>query len=75
MKAARLVLLLALLAACGGGGGGGRPVAADGALPSGKGEKRGLVLVEGEPEQTPSDASGDGTTTPEIVKSVEADKL
>lgn len=72
MKATRLALLMALIVACGGGAGG-RPEAADGALPTGKGEKRGLVLVEGEPEQTPSDGAGDGTTTPEIVKSVEAD--
>lgn len=69
---ANLVWLALLAVACGGGAG--RPMAADGPLPTGKGEKRGLVLVEGEPEDTPTAAVGDGTTTPEIVNSVEADK-
>lgn len=72
MKALTLSCVGLLLLACGGGAG--RPAAADGPLPSGKGEKRGLVLVEGEPEEAPSTPPGDGTTTPEIVKSVEADK-
>ncbi len=63
-----------LLVACGGGASHGAE--ADGPLPSGKGPQRGLVLVEGESEEpAPSPPpSGDGTSTPEIVESVEADR-
>ena len=72
MKALAFSCVAWLMIACGGGAG--RPVAADGPMPTGKGEKRGLVLVEGEPEPAPTSAPGDGTSTPEIVQSVEADK-
>lgn len=70
-----IVLSLAWLPlACGGGAGHGAE--ADGPPPSGKGTERGLVLVEGEPEADPAAQTppGDGTTTPEIVKSVEKDQ-
>jgi DMSO/TMAO reductase YedYZ molybdopterin-dependent catalytic subunit len=74
----RLTLLAALgvgLVACGGAGVAGQAAPADGPPPSGKAQQRALVLVEGESEATAAEAPpGDGTTTPEIVRSVEKDQ-
>lgn len=76
MKPIHLLLLClsCLSAACGGGAAHGAE--ADGPPPSGKGTERGLVLVEGEPEGEAAAQApvGDGTTTPEVVKSVEKDQ-
>lgn len=66
---------LAVCAACGGGAGHGAD--ADGPLPKGQHRERGLVLVEeGEEDAKDSEpgAKGDGTTTTEIVESVERDQ-
>jgi hypothetical protein len=69
----RAAVLLALAAvACGGGAG--RANAADGPLPSGNSSRRSLELEE-QPEAPAAEAPpGDGTSTPEIVKSVEKDQ-
>ncbi len=69
-----LVLPLAFVVA-GCGGGAGHAAAADGPPPSGKSAERGLELVEGDAEAEPAAAPpADGTTTPEIVKSVDKDR-
>jgi hypothetical protein len=67
---------LALVAAAGcGGSPAGRAAEADGPRPSGKGPRRALVLVEEPPPaKPPPSKSGDGTTTKEIVESVERDR-
>ncbi|HEX2735123.1 MAG TPA: hypothetical protein VHM70_26135 [Polyangiaceae bacterium] len=75
-KTLAVTSLVTLCAACGGGAGGnGEPATADGPLPSGSGTARGLVLVTENPEAQKNDSQqGDGTSTPEIVDSVERDK-
>lgn len=61
-----------LTVACGGGAG--RAAPADGPPPSGKHRQRALVLVEGEDDKAKqAPPTADGTSTPEIVKSVEDD--
>jgi hypothetical protein len=69
------LLSLAVFAmACGGGAGHGAE--ADGPAPSGNGPRRALELTEADPQAPAKDtpATGDGTSTPEIVKSVEQDR-
>jgi hypothetical protein len=74
MKQHLLVLpLLIAVAACAGGAG--HAAAVDGPPPSGKSAERGLELVEGDAPAEPQVAPpSDGTTTPEIVNSVEKDR-
>jgi len=73
MRAAFVLFGCALgLLACGGAAGHG--AAADGPLPSGSHDQRGLVLEQDEPPAEQAAPAGDGTSTPEIVKSVEKDR-
>ncbi|MEN9577046.1 MAG: hypothetical protein RJA70_55 [Pseudomonadota bacterium] len=68
------LLGLALVSACGGGAGHGAE--ADGPPPSGGGKKRALGYVEDEPAKPKAPTTspqGDGTSTEEIVDSVEQD--
>lgn len=61
-------------AACGGGAGHG--ASPDGPLPQGQHRDRGLVLVEENEEKKDTDqpgTKGDGTSTKEIVESVQRD--
>jgi hypothetical protein len=70
-----IAVCLTVFVACGGGAGHGAD--ADGPLPNGQHRERGLVLVEeGEEDAKDSEpgAKGDGTTTTEIVESVERDQ-
>lgn len=66
---------LLALSALGCGGSAGHGAGADGPLPSGGGVRRSLELEEA-PAEPPASAAptGDGTSTPEIVKSVERDQ-
>lgn len=73
MKVA-FVLLSCAFGALGCGGAAGHGAAADGPLPSGSHEQRGLVLEQDEPPAEEAAPVGDGTSTPEIVKSVEKDR-
>lgn len=63
------------LALLGCGAGAGHAAGADGPPPAGNGARRSLELEEAPTEAPPSDAAvGDGTSTPEIVKSVDRDQ-
>lgn len=75
MKSLFIVAACLTMSACGGGAGHGAN--ADGPLPKGRHNPRGLVLVEEGKEQKEADqtgAKGDGTSTTEIVESVQQDQ-